>query len=96
LGKGGVVVKEETENCEQQDTLICDYNEELLKLCQDKSEEFFFFGYEHIQAKDIFMCAKSITHKNERLHEMVGAILSLRINQFMNYETMNAYKGIME
>jgi hypothetical protein len=72
---------------------ISDYEQELFELCKDKAQEFAFLGYEHVSAEDIYKCAKVLIRKNERLHEMVAAILSLQVSQFMNFETMNAFKG---
>ncbi len=75
---------------------IMDYKQELLYLCVDKAEEFRHFGYGDVSSSDIFQCAKALVQKNERLHELVGTILTLRVNQFMNYATKNAYKGIFD
>ncbi len=74
---------------------ITDYKWELFNLCRDKAQEFALLGYEHVSAEDIFNCAKMLVRKNERLHEMVGVILSLQISKFMNFETMNAFKGVL-
>jgi hypothetical protein len=75
---------------------ISEYQQELFELCKDKAQEFAFFGYEHVSAEDIYNCAKVMVRKNERLHEIVSVILTLQVSQFMNFETMNAFKGVLE
>ena len=89
-------MQEEIVSSPDQSVSISDFKQELVDLCKYKAEEFALFGYEHVSPSDIFQCAKAIVRKNERLHEIVGAILSLQISQFMNFETMNAFRGTLD
>jgi hypothetical protein len=74
-------------------------NEELQEcmedLCRSKAEEFVMIGYEHVTAEDIWICVSEKYQKNgmPALHRLVNDILTLKITQFMNWMTMNAYKG---
>ncbi len=65
------------------------------ELCQSKAEEFHLLGYDQVTAGDIWACVSdSYTKKGmPQLHQIVSDILSLRTTKFMNYLTMNAYKG---
>jgi len=70
-------------------------NKQIEDLCKSKAEEFAFMGYEHVTGKEVWKC---VSHKynNELppLHKMVNDILSLKVTTFMNWMTLNAYKGI--
>jgi hypothetical protein len=70
-----------------------EYLPDLLPLCEIKVEEFQLLGYRDVTAEDILECVKSMLKGRGRLHEVVSAILSLKVGQFMNYVTINAYKG---
>jgi len=64
-------------------------------LCRSKAKEFVMLGYEHVTPDDIWNCI-SARYKNTgmpRLHSMVNDILSLKATQFMNWMTMQAFKG---
>ncbi len=67
----------------------------LHSLCQSKAEEFALIGYDKINQAEIW---RYITSKYKdgtpQLHRIVNEILSLKITTFMNWETINAYKGI--
>jgi hypothetical protein len=70
-----------------------EYLQDLLPLCEVKAEEFHLLGYEEVTAKEILECVQSVLKGRGRLHEVVSTILSLNVGQFMNYMTINAYKG---
>lgn len=65
------------------------------RLCSSKAEEFAMIGYEHVTGKDIWNCVSDKYHKSgiPALHQVVNDILSLKVTQFMNWMTMNMYKG---
>ncbi|MBC8080983.1 MAG: hypothetical protein H7X86_11600 [Gorillibacterium sp.] len=66
-------------------------------LCRSKAKEFVMLGYEHVTHEDIWNCI-SARYKNNglpRLHSMVNDILSLKATQFMNWMTMQAFKGFL-
>lgn len=67
----------------------------IQSLCADKADEFALYGYEHVTAEEIWQCV-SEKYKGEwpPLYRMVNDILSLRVEKFMNWMTINAYKGI--
>lgn len=73
-------------------------NEELTEvieqLCHSKADEFQLIGYEHAKANDIWQCVSSRYKQGmPKLHVIVNDILSLKATQFMNWLTMQAYKG---
>jgi hypothetical protein len=70
------------------------YHSEIDALCRVKAEEFAAIGYERISPRDIRACAEWMTRSNQRLYALVETVLTMRIDQFMNYQTVNAYKGI--
>lgn len=69
--------------------------EQLLSLCQSKAEEFAMIGYDKVNKEEIWRYFES-RYRNTYppLHRMVNEILSLKITSFMNWITLNAYKGI--
>ena len=74
--------------------------EELMRiaedLCRSKAKEFVMLGYEHVTHEDIWNCI-SARYKNTglpRLHSLVNDILSLKATKFMNWMTMQAFKGV--
>lgn len=72
------------------------WNEMIESLCESKAEEFRMLGYEQVQSRDIWECVSDKYHKHGMppLHRIVNDILSLKVTQFMNWNTMNIYKGI--
>ncbi|MFD1676912.1 post-transcriptional regulator [Alicyclobacillus fodiniaquatilis] len=79
----------------QEATHIRPYAKELFGLCANKADEFRLLGYEHAKMEEIwaFVCAK--VPSDTPLHAVVDFILSLRVMDFMNYQTIAAYKGEM-
>lgn len=72
------------------------YERDLLGLCNVKAEEFHLLGYEEVTGAEIWNCVQSLNKGVVPLHEMVGGILGLQVGKFMNYTTMNAFKGIFD
>jgi Post-transcriptional regulator len=69
------------------------YLQDLLPLCAVKAEEFHLLGYEEVTALEVLECVQGMMKGQPALHQVVAAIFSLSVGQFMNYMTMNAYKG---
>ncbi|GMA59842.1 post-transcriptional regulator [Alicyclobacillus fastidiosus] len=69
------------------------YLKELLSLCATKVEEFRLLGYEEANLEQVwsFVCAK--LPKDAPIHQIVDFILCIRVMDFMNYQTIEAYKG---
>ena len=69
--------------------------EDITLLCKSKAEEFQMLGYEYVSAEDIWACVSSKYKKTGQpnLHKIVNDILSLKPTQYMNYMTMEAYRG---
>lgn len=74
-------------------------NEELTEmieeLCNSKAEEFRLIGYEHVTGQEVWECVNAKYAKKglPELHQLVNDILSLKVTQFMNFMTLNAFKG---
>jgi len=69
-------------------------NKAIRDICVSKAEEFRMLGYEQVTGEEIWDCV-SDKYKNGTppLYQVVNDILSLKVTQFMNWMTMNAYKG---
>jgi hypothetical protein len=69
-------------------------NELIEGLCISKAEEFQMLGYEQVSGRDIWDCVSDKYRQGTpRLHRLVNDILSLKVTQFMNWNTMNVYRG---
>lgn len=68
--------------------------EQLMELCQTKVEEFHLLGYELVKLEDVwaFVCAK--VPMDIPLYKLVDFILSARVMDFMNYQTISSYQRI--
>lgn len=88
LKKGDDAMKEE-------EMTEAELSKMLEGLCQSKAEEFRMLGYEHVFGEQIWECVSDKYQKNgmPALHQVVNDILSLKVTQFMNWNTMNIYKG---
>lgn len=64
-------------------------------LCKSKAEEFRMLGYEHVTGQDIWECVSDKYQKTgvPALHKIVNDILSLKTTQFMNWMTLQVYRG---
>ncbi|GIP31400.1 post-transcriptional regulator [Paenibacillus sp. J2TS4] len=69
--------------------------EVIMHLCQMKAEEFAASGYEQVSANEIWSCVSDKYSKTGQpaLHQLVNDILSLSVPKFMNWMTMQAFKG---
>lgn len=72
-------------------------NETIELLCLSKAEEFHLIGYDHVTGADVWECVSDKYHKKGTppLYEIVNDILSLKVTQFMNFITLNMYRGDM-
>jgi len=70
-------------------------NAMIEQLCLSKAEEFRLIGYEHVNGQDIWECVSDKYHKKGTppLYQVVNDILSLKVTQFMNFITLNMYRG---
>nr|WP_116059284.1 post-transcriptional regulator [Cohnella phaseoli] len=70
-------------------------NDTIAQLCLSKAEEFHLIGYEQVTGADVWECVSDKYHKKgvPPLYEIVNDILSLKITQFMNFVTLNMYRG---
>jgi hypothetical protein len=73
------------------------WNQIMEDLCLSKAAEFKMLGYEHVSGKEIWDCISDKYYKTgiPPLHQVVNDILSLKVTQFMNWMTMQAYKGAL-
>ncbi|MFD0871189.1 Uncharacterised protein [Chlamydia abortus] len=69
--------------------------EVILHLCRMKAEEFAVIGYEQVSEREIrnYFNDKYRHKGHPPLHQLVNDILSLSVPQFMNWMTMQAFKG---
>ncbi|XID93636.1 post-transcriptional regulator [Paenibacillaceae bacterium WGS1546] len=70
-------------------------NETIAQLCRSKAEEFRLIGYEQVTGEDVWECVSDKYHKKGTppLYAVVNDILSLKVTQFMNFITLNMYRG---
>lgn len=69
------------------------YQPDLTWICEAKAEEFRLLGYEKVTGPQVWECAVSRIKGRVALHDLVGTVLGLQVQQFMTFTTMNAYKG---
>jgi hypothetical protein len=72
-----------------------DMNRMIEELCENKAEEFRLLGYEQVSGADIWECVSDGYHKTGMppLYVVVNDILSLKVTKFMNFVTLNMYRG---
>jgi hypothetical protein len=70
-------------------------NRMIEQLCMDKAEEFRMIGYEQVTGQDIWECVSDRYYKSgtPALHAVVNDIMSLKVNQYMNFITLSLYRG---
>ncbi|GFR38896.1 hypothetical protein PRECH8_21920 [Insulibacter thermoxylanivorax] len=70
-------------------------NRAIEELCMSKAEEFALLGYDGITGKEIweFLSENYAKTGIPPLHRLVDDILSLKVTTYMNWLTLNAYKG---
>jgi hypothetical protein len=92
--QGGNLMGEENQGNANNELSMEELNDVVEKLCHSKAEEFHLLGYENVTGQEIWQCVSS-RYKKEMpmLHAVVNDVLSLKVTQFMNWLTMQAYKG---
>ncbi|XEC93142.1 post-transcriptional regulator [Paenibacillus tarimensis] len=70
-------------------------NRTIEELCNSKAEEFRLIGYEQVTGREVWECVSDKYHKHGQpaLHQIVNDILSLKVTRFMNFMTLNAFRG---
>lgn len=70
-------------------------NEMIERLCESKADEFRLIGYDQVTGADVWECVSDKYHKRgtPSIHQVVNDILSLKVTQFMNFITLNMYRG---
>lgn len=66
----------------------------ILELCQVKIDEFALLGYGNVSFEDFWGYVSSKVKSGVQLHQLVEFILSTRITDYMNYQTISAYKAV--
>ncbi|UCZ54358.1 post-transcriptional regulator [Bacillus shivajii] len=71
---------------------------EVEPVIQSKAEEWNLLGYHRVSKEDVWKCFLEKVKKMEvpdqvRPHWVVSVIFSLKVNDYMNYLTIEAYKG---
>ncbi|MCC2685787.1 MAG: hypothetical protein K0R75_2686 [Paenibacillaceae bacterium] len=96
VGKDDSGINISYEGLEQGDLTEAELNELIEGLCNSKAEEFQMLGYEQVSGRDIWECVSDGYRKGTpRLHRLVNDILTLKVTQFMNWNTMNVYRGTL-
>ncbi|MCF8565192.1 post-transcriptional regulator [Alicyclobacillus tolerans] len=72
------------------------YEKDLEQLCRVKAEEFHLLGYGEVTPDQVWACVRAMTKGTVPLHQWVANVLNLKVGQFMNYTTVNAYKGVFD
>jgi hypothetical protein len=67
------------------------------RLCRMKAAEFAMLGYNQVTPDDVWQCVSARYQKSgfPLLHRLVNDILTLKATQFMNWMTMQAFKGAL-
>jgi Post-transcriptional regulator len=80
---------------EMENTQFSDWRKEVHPAVQSKKEEFHYMGYESVTDEEIWDCVQERLKKKKvepRLHTLVDQILSLSLNDFMTWLTIQTYK----
>jgi uncharacterized protein with HEPN domain len=75
---------------------IEEWKEILQPVLQSKLEEFHIMGYESVTKDEIWKFIEvKLTKKQQEwmLHELVNSIFRLRVNDFMNWLTIEAFQS---
>jgi hypothetical protein len=74
---------------------LTEWKEEVQPAVESKKEEFHYLGYESVTSEEVWECVKGKMKKKKiepRLHSIVDTILSLSLNDFMTWLTVQSYK----
>ncbi len=71
-----------------------EWKDEVQPAVKSKKEEFHYMGYESVTEEEIWNCVLARLKKKKedpRLHTLVDYILSLTLNDFMTWLTIQSY-----
>ncbi|MGO4887407.1 post-transcriptional regulator [Anaerobacillus sp. MEB173] len=72
------------------------WREDVKPAIVSKLEEFRLLGYAHVSEQEVWDCLLHKLRKEKNyihLHQFVNTLLTLKINEYMNWLTINAYQG---
>ncbi len=73
------------------------FRETVRPFLKSKLEEFELYGYDSVNEEELWEFLKNKTWRKEKeeklLHQIVGDILSVKIGNYMNYATVEAFKA---
>ncbi|WP_077621033.1 post-transcriptional regulator [Bacillus sinesaloumensis] len=73
------------------------FRETVRPFLKSKLEEFELYGYDRVTEEELWGFLKNKTWKKEkeekRLYQLVGDILSVKVGDYMNYVTVEAFKA---
>jgi len=78
-----------------EDVHFAEWKDEVKPAVMSKKEEFHYMGYESVTEDEIWECVLTRLKKKKedpRLHTLVDYILSLTLNDFMTWLTIQSYK----
>ncbi|WP_442603510.1 post-transcriptional regulator [Paenibacillus sp. KN14-4R] len=86
---------EDQQDVKEHELTETELSEMIKDMCKSKAEEIRMIGYENVTDKDVWDCVSDKYRKSGTpyLHQMVNDIFSLKPTQFMNWLTMQMYKG---
>lgn len=80
----------------EKEDLVEAYRGQLQVVLESKVEEFQMIGYDRVTTEDVWKCLKSKKWKkidsDVRLYELVNDVLTLSVNEYMTYLTVEAYQ----
>ncbi|WP_449538387.1 post-transcriptional regulator [Ferdinandcohnia sp. Marseille-Q9671] len=72
------------------------YRENVRPFLKSKLEEFQLYGYDKVKEDELWGFLRNKTWRKEKeekpLHQIVSDILSVKVGDFMNYATVEAFK----
>ncbi|MFC4320913.1 post-transcriptional regulator [Litchfieldia salsa] len=73
------------------------YRDEVQPALKSKLEEFILFGYDSVTEEELwqYLCKKKWKREREAklLYQIVNDILSVKIGEYMNFATVEAFKS---
>src|SRR5690606_7919163 len=73
------------------------YREKVRPFLKSKLEEFELYGYDSVKEEELWDFLKSKTWRKEKeeklLYQIVSYILSIKVGDYMNYATVEAFKA---
>ncbi|WP_096440380.1 post-transcriptional regulator [Alteribacter populi] len=78
------------------------WKDDLIPALESKAEEWQLLGYDRVSVEDVWQCVtvkwQKELKKGElteplRVHRLIGDVFSLKATEYMNWLTIEAYKG---